>query len=64
VYGNWYTIPEDLKDVIQEVVNRGTWNSGQPLVVLLISNTDRTENFQSLSPHVERALEQKGKRHA
>jgi hypothetical protein len=49
LYGTWYAIPEDLKDVIQEVVNRGTWNSGQPLVLLLIANADRIENFQSLS---------------
>jgi hypothetical protein len=32
----WYQIPENLKDVVQEVVNRETWNSGQPLVLLLL----------------------------
>ena len=32
----WYAIPENLKDVVQEVVDRETWNSGQPLVLLLL----------------------------
>ena len=45
----WYTVPEDLKAVIQEVVNRGTWNSGQPLVLLLIGNTDRYEQCRPYS---------------
>jgi hypothetical protein len=37
----WWTFPVDLKDVIQEVVNRETWNpggSGGTLVLLLIGN--------------------------
>jgi hypothetical protein len=40
-----YTIEEDLKEVIQEVVDRETWHSGQPLVLLLIGNNAGSDEY-------------------
>jgi hypothetical protein len=49
VYGTWYTVPDDLSSVVQEVIDRSSWDSGQPLVLLLIGNQDRYETFRAHS---------------